>query len=192
MPACNNFRAYKTWSYRRTSCFFPLSVPMILSFHLSLTAFAAFGHLSALSANALDVANTARRATEFTFNLFNGPTIQDETSTKSPSELDYTTGGGVPWVAVQCHCNVKARILRCIVVTLNPMKHNVSQKQGHCSSKTSIWRVTLHLLCRDLELKLRICQIESLAHFHRERIPERVSRIHTLDSPFHPILWFNE
>lgn len=74
----------------------PLSVPMILSFYLSLTAFATFGQLSALSASALDVAKTTKRATDFTFNLFNGPTIQDETSTKPPSQLDYTTGGGVP------------------------------------------------------------------------------------------------
>jgi len=69
---------------------------MILSFYLSLTAFAAFGQLPVLSADALDVSKTAKRATDFAFDLFNGPTLQDETSTKSPSELYYTTGGGVP------------------------------------------------------------------------------------------------
>jgi hypothetical protein len=69
---------------------------MVLSFPFLVTVFATLGFLSALSANALDVAKAARRATDFTFDLFNGPTLQDETSTKPPSELDYTTGGGVP------------------------------------------------------------------------------------------------
>ena len=61
-----------------------------------ITAFAASGLLSAPSANALDVSKTVKRASGFAFDLFSGPKLQDETSTKPPSELDYTTGGGVP------------------------------------------------------------------------------------------------
>ena len=78
--------------------------------------------------------------------------------------------------AVQCR--ESRNIKRCLVVTLNPLKHNVSQKQGHCSSKTSIWRVILYQSYRNLGTKAAyISQIESLAHFHRERIPERVKFI---------------
>lgn len=36
----------------------------------------------------------------YTFDLFEGTALQDEVANKSPSELDYTTGGGVPCVAV--------------------------------------------------------------------------------------------
>lgn len=46
--------------------------------------------------NALDIGQTVKRATDFSFDLFSGSKVQDDTSTKSPSELDYTTGGGVP------------------------------------------------------------------------------------------------
>jgi hypothetical protein len=69
---------------------------MILPPSLSIVAFAASGLLSASLASALEVPNTVRRATDFAFDLFSGPTLQDDTSAKSPSQLDYTTGGGVP------------------------------------------------------------------------------------------------
>ena len=36
----------------------------------------------------------------FTFDLFDGTTLQDEVANKSPTELDFTTGGGVPYVSV--------------------------------------------------------------------------------------------
>lgn len=52
--------------------------------------------LTAPSANALDVGNAVKRATDFTFDLFSGLSLQEETSAKSRSELEYTTGGGVP------------------------------------------------------------------------------------------------
>jgi hypothetical protein len=69
---------------------------MVLTSTFSILAFAASGFLSVPPANALDVAQAAKRASDFTFDLFSGPTLQDETSAKPPSELDYTTGGGVP------------------------------------------------------------------------------------------------
>lgn len=36
----------------------------------------------------------------YTFDLFEGTALQDEVANKSPSELDYTTGGGVPCVCI--------------------------------------------------------------------------------------------
>jgi hypothetical protein len=63
---------------------------------LSIVAFATSGLLSASPANALDFTQAAKRATDFTFNLFSGPELQDQISTESPSQLFYTTGGGVP------------------------------------------------------------------------------------------------
>jgi hypothetical protein len=69
---------------------------MILASALSITAFAASSVLLVPPAKALDVTSAARRAADFAFDLFSGPTLQDETSTKPPSALDYTTGGGVP------------------------------------------------------------------------------------------------
>jgi hypothetical protein len=60
-----------------------------------IMAFMASGLLSAPSVNALDVSNMVKCATGFAFNLFSSPKLQDKTLTKPPSELDYTTGGGV-------------------------------------------------------------------------------------------------
>lgn len=56
----------------------------------------AFVASASLSVHALDIGSAVKRATDYTFDLFSGPNLQDETSTKSPSNLEYTTGGGVP------------------------------------------------------------------------------------------------
>ena len=69
---------------------------MIVPPSLLIVAFAASGLLSAPLASALEVPNVVRRVTDFAFDLFSGPTLQDDTSAKSPSQLEYTTGGGVP------------------------------------------------------------------------------------------------
>lgn len=69
---------------------------MIFSSALSIAAITAAGFVSAPLANALDVGQAVKRATDFTFDLFSGTNLQDDTSTKAPSDLDYTTGGGVP------------------------------------------------------------------------------------------------
>jgi len=69
---------------------------MVLLPSLPIVAFVASSLLSAPLASALEVPNAVRRATDFAFDLFSGPTLQDDTSAKSPSQLDYTTGGGVP------------------------------------------------------------------------------------------------
>ena len=58
----------------------------------------AFVASASLSVHAFDVGLGAavKRATDYTFDLFSGPNLQDEASAKSPSDLEYTTGGGVP------------------------------------------------------------------------------------------------
>lgn len=71
---------------------------MILLPSLSIVALAASSLVSASLANALEIPSTVKHATDFAFDLFSGPTLQDDTSAKSPSQLDYTTGGGVPLV----------------------------------------------------------------------------------------------
>lgn len=65
---------------------------MILS-RVSVIAFVAS---ASVSVHALDVGGAVKRATDYTFDLFGGPNLQDETAAKSPSDLEYTTGGGVP------------------------------------------------------------------------------------------------
>lgn len=57
----------------------------------------AFAASASVPIHALDVGAAVRRATDYTFDLFSGPNLQDQTSTQSPSELEYTTGGGVPY-----------------------------------------------------------------------------------------------
>lgn len=69
---------------------------MVLFSSLSTAAFAGSILLAAAPAYSLDANQALRRAADFTFDLFSGPKLQDETSEKSPSELYYTTGGGVP------------------------------------------------------------------------------------------------
>ncbi|KAF8511280.1 catalase-domain-containing protein [Hysterangium stoloniferum] len=71
----------------------------------------------------------------FAFDIFDGPGLQDSTASKPPQDLEYTTGGGVPY----------------------PQPYEAQR-----ISETG------PLLLQDFHL------IESLAHFARERIPERV------------------
>lgn len=102
---------------------------------LPLAALVASGLLYSPSANALDVAQAAKRAAGYTFNLFTGPQLLDQTSAEPPTQLFYTTGGGVPY----------------------PQPHEAQRVSE-----------TGPLLTQDFHL------LELLAHFHRERIPERV------------------
>ncbi|KZP34022.1 catalase-domain-containing protein [Athelia psychrophila] len=74
-------------------------------------------------------------AANYTFDLFQGVNLQDDTASKAPSDLYYTTGGGVEYA------------------------------QPYEAQRVS---ETGPLLTQDFHLT------ESLAHFHRERIPERV------------------
>jgi catalase len=101
----------------------------------SLSAAACFVLLAATPGHSQDANEAVKRAADFSFDLFSGPQLQDETSTKSPSELEYTTGGGVPYP--------------------QPYEAQRVAENGP-------------LLLQDFHL------VESLAHFHRERIPERV------------------
>lgn len=41
-------------------------------------------------------------AANYTVDFFQGTSLQDDTATKAPSELYYTTGGGVECVAIRC------------------------------------------------------------------------------------------
>lgn len=66
----------------------------------SLSAAACFVLLAATPGHSQDANEAVKRAADFSFDLFSGPQLQDETSTKSPSELEYTTGGGVPYVFI--------------------------------------------------------------------------------------------
>lgn len=66
---------------------------MVLFSSVSATAFAV---LAAAPVYSFDANQAVRRAADYTFDLFSGPKVQDETSAKPPSELYYTTGGGVP------------------------------------------------------------------------------------------------
>lgn len=50
--------------------------------------------LAASSVLALD-APSAKRAEDYTFDLFSGPNLQDASSAKFANEMFYTTGGGV-------------------------------------------------------------------------------------------------
>jgi hypothetical protein len=65
-------------------------------FNVALRGTCGLSLLSAASVYAEGLSGNVKRADDFTFDLFSGPDLQDDTASKAPSELEYTTGGGVP------------------------------------------------------------------------------------------------
>lgn len=75
---------------------FILFVTMFLQLVHSTAGIAFILIFLTLKTDALDAGEAISHAAGFTFNLFDGVNLQDGISANPTSDLDYTTGGGVP------------------------------------------------------------------------------------------------